>query len=229
VVVIRGEVAEILNLPQPAGYLVNTVARGSPAWHARFRAPARGMLRKARSPRGTRATRVIPMANRPCAMAGTHVEDAMIGTRRTALVIALCAALAASTAYATDNPFVGRWHWSPTQSTLPPGATAPRDVVSEISQDGAAVSWSVTVTMPDDQRHVMTFKAGAEPARVGGDTTASAVLDADTLKTTFSGDAGQSDTLTCKISANHNQMTCDGVLNDGKGHSVSYVDVYDRM
>lgn len=161
---------------------------------------------------------------------GTHVEDAMIGTRRTALVIALCAGLAASGVYAADNPFVGRWHWNQAQSTLPPGATVPKDVVSEISQaDGGSVSWSVTVTMPDDQRHVMTFKAGAEPARVGSDTIASAVLSAETLQTTFSGDGGQSDTLTCTVSANHDQMTCKGVLNDGKGHSVSYVDVYDRM
>jgi serine protease Do len=31
---VAGEVAEILNVPQPAGYLVKTVARGSPAWSA---------------------------------------------------------------------------------------------------------------------------------------------------------------------------------------------------
>jgi serine protease Do len=31
---ITGEVAQILNIPQPAGYLVKTVARGSPAWLA---------------------------------------------------------------------------------------------------------------------------------------------------------------------------------------------------
>jgi serine protease Do len=32
--VVTGEIAEILNVPQPAGYLVKTVARGSPAWLA---------------------------------------------------------------------------------------------------------------------------------------------------------------------------------------------------
>ena len=32
--IVAGEVAEILNVPQPAGYLVKTVARGSPAWSA---------------------------------------------------------------------------------------------------------------------------------------------------------------------------------------------------
>jgi serine protease Do len=32
--IVAGEVAEILNAPQPAGYLVKTVARASPAWSA---------------------------------------------------------------------------------------------------------------------------------------------------------------------------------------------------
>src|SRR5437870_4839515 len=32
--VVTGELAEILNVPQPAGYLVKTVAKGSPAWMA---------------------------------------------------------------------------------------------------------------------------------------------------------------------------------------------------
>lgn len=153
----------------------------------------------------------------------------MVGIRRAALVIGLGAALAASTAQAQDSPFIGRWHWNAAQSTLPPGATAPKDVVSDISQADGTVSWSVTIVTPDDQTHVMRFKAGADPERVGRDTTAAARLGGATLQTTFSGDAGQSDTLTCTVSANHEQMTCEGVLSDGKGHSVSYVDVYDRM
>jgi len=32
--VVTGVLAEILNVPQPAGYLVKTVAKGSPAWMA---------------------------------------------------------------------------------------------------------------------------------------------------------------------------------------------------
>ena len=139
-------------------------------------------------------------------------------------------ALVAGTAWADDNPFIGKWHWNPGQSTLPPGATTPKDVVSEISQAaGGPVTWSVTIVTPDDQRHVMTFKAGAAPERVASDTTASAHLSGDTLQATFNGDAGQSDALTCTVSANRNQMTCQGVLSDGRGHSVNYVDVYDRM
>ena len=153
----------------------------------------------------------------------------MVGIRKTSLVIGLGAALAVSTAYAQDSPLIGRWHWNQAQSTLPPGATAPKDVVSDISQADGAVSWSVTIVTPDDQTQVMRFKAGAEPERVGRDTTAMARLSGDTLQAMFSGDAGQSDTLTCTVSANHEKMTCKGVLSDGKGHSVSYVDVYDKM
>ena len=150
--------------------------------------------------------------------------------RRLAVATALWAALAPCAAHAADSPFVGRWHWNPAQSTLPPGATTPKDVVTEIVQaDAGAVSWSVTIVMPDDQRHVMTFKAGPSPERLGGDTTVTVRLSDDTLQTTFNGDGGQSDTLTCTVSANHNQMTCKGVLSDSRNHSVSYVDVYDRM
>jgi hypothetical protein len=138
----------------------------------------------------------------------------------------LCAALAASAAHAEDSRFVGRWHWNQAQSTLPSGAAAPKDVVTAISQaDGGAVSWVVTIVTPDDQQHVMTFTAGGDAQPVASDTTASARLNGDTLQATFSGYAGQSDTLTCTVSANHTQMTCSGVLTDGHGHSVDYADV----
>ena len=155
----------------------------------------------------------------------------MVGIQRRTLVMGLCAVLTASAAYAQDNPFVGRWHWNEAQSTLPPGEPAPKDVVSEISRvDGGKVSWSVTIVAPNDERHVVTFEA--EPggnAQHGIDTTASALMADETLQATFSGPAGQSDTQTCAVSADKKQMTCKGVLNDGQGQSVSYVDVYDRM
>ena len=153
----------------------------------------------------------------------------MGGIRSTAVVAGLWAAMAVSAARAEDSPFVGRWHWNQAQSTLPPGAMAPKDVMSEISQaEGGALSWTVTVVMPDDQQHAMTLKAGPAPERVGSDTTASVRLSGEMLQTAFNGDAGQSDILTCTVSANHQQMTCNGVLSDGRGHSVNYVDVYDR-
>ena len=154
----------------------------------------------------------------------------IMGIRSTTLVVGLCVVLASSAGYTEDSPFVGRWHWNPAASTLPPGAIPPKDVLNEISgAEAGTVTWSVTVVTPDDQRHVMTFKAGADGERIGSDTTVSASLSDDTLQTTFNGDGGQSDTLTCSVSANHSRLTCNGVLSDGLGHSVSYVDVYDRI
>ena len=151
--------------------------------------------------------------------------------RSTALIVGLGAALAAGAAYAGDSPFLGRWHWNPAQSTLPPGEPAPKDVVSEISQaNETSVAWALTIVTPDDQRHVVKFESNpAGAAQHGRDTTASARLTDETLQATFNGPGGRSDTQTCTVSANRKQLTCKGVLSDGQGHSVSYVDVYDRM
>jgi len=131
-----------------------------------------------------------------------------------------------------SRSFVGRWHWNPAQSTLPPGEPAPNDLISEISRaDGNHVTWSVTIVTPDGQPHVVTLDAAAngESRRISSDTTASARLTGDTLEATFKGPTGRSDIQTCTISTNQLQMTCRGVVTDGSGHTVSYVDVYDRM
>src|SRR5713101_1012249 len=99
--------------------------------------------------------------------------------RSTAVIVGLCAALTASSAWAESSPFVGRWHWNRAQSTLPPGEPSPNDVVSEISRaDGNSVTWSVTIVTPDDQPHVVTLAAGAdgESHRISSDTTASVRL-----------------------------------------------------
>ena len=77
----------------------------------------------------------------------------------------------------------------------------------------------------------MTFDAAAneEFVPISSDTTASARLTGDTLQATFKGSTGQSDAQTCTVSADQQQMTCSGVLTDGNGQTVNYVDVYDRM
>jgi hypothetical protein len=156
----------------------------------------------------------------------------MVGIRRPALVVGLCAALVAGATYAEDSPFVGRWHWNRAQSTLPPGEPAPKDVVTEISRvNRGGVSWSVTIVTPDDQQRVVTFdaKPGDEPKMITSDTSVSARMADETLQATFDGPAGLSDTQSCTVSADRRQMTCKGVLGDGLGYSASYVDVYDRM
>jgi len=152
--------------------------------------------------------------------------------RSITVIVGLCAALTASSAWAESSPFVGRWHWNRAQSTLPPGEPAPNDLISEISRaDGNFVTWSVTIVTPDGQPHVVTFDAAAngESYLISSDTTASARLTGDTLHATFKGPTGRSDAQTCTVSADQQHMTCRGVVTDGKGQAVNYVDVYDRM
>jgi len=152
--------------------------------------------------------------------------------RSSTVVVGLCAALIASSAWAEGSPFVGRWHWNRAQSTLPPDEPAPVDLISEISRaDGDYVTWSITIVAPDGRSHVVMFGAPAngEPHRISSDTSASARLAGDALQATFNGPSGRSDAQTCSVSADQRQMTCKGVLADGRGHTVNYVDVYDRM
>ena len=152
--------------------------------------------------------------------------------RGTTVILGLCAALTVSSAWAENSPFVGRWHWNPAQSTLPPGEPAPNELTSEISRaDGNSVTWSVTIVTPDGQSHVVTFDAAdyGEFVPISSDTSAAARLIGDTLQATFKGPIGQSDAQMCTVSADQQQMTCRGVLTDGNGQTVSYVDVYDRM
>ena len=152
--------------------------------------------------------------------------------RGTTVIVGLCAALTAGSAWGESSPFVGRWHWNRAQSTLPPGEPGPTDLTNEISRaDGTFVTWSVTIVTPDGQPHAVTFDAAAngESYRISSDTTASARLTRDTLQATFKGATGQSDAQTCTVSRDQRQMTCRGVLTDQNGHTVNYVDVYDRM
>ena len=147
------------------------------------------------------------------------------------VVMGLCALLATSSAWAESSPFVGRWQWNRAQSTLPPGAPVPKDLICDIARaESNHLSWSVTILTPEDQPYVETFAAPANGdfTPISSETTASVRLTEDTLQATFKGPAGQSDTQTCTLSADHTQMTCRGVLTKGAGRTVNYVDVYDR-
>jgi hypothetical protein len=157
-------------------------------------------------------------------MRGLHVTKGAIG---------LCVALAASSAWAdSSSPFVGRWHWNPAQSAIPPGQPVPNDVTAEISRaDSAHLQWSLTVVDPQSQPDVETFDAPAngEFYPVSSDTTAAFRLTGSTLQGTFKGPSGQTDELTCTVASDQKTMTCTGVLGDGQGHTANYADVYDRM
>jgi hypothetical protein len=92
------------------------------------------------------------------------------------------------------------------------------------------VKWSLTVLTTEGRPHVETFDTAAngEFYPISSETTASVRLTGDTLQATFKGPSGQSDAQTCTLSADHTQMICRGVLTEGDGRTVTYVDVYDR-
>ena len=148
------------------------------------------------------------------------------------IVTGLCAALAASSAWADSSAFVGRWHWDPAQSTLPPGEPAPNDLTAECSRaDSTRLTWSVTIITPQGRRYVDTFDVAPDGKfyPISIDTTAAFRLTGDALQARFKGPTGQSDVVSCTLSADQKVMTCSGVLNQGNGRTANYVDVYDRI
>ena len=56
--------------------------------------------------------------------------------RGTAVIVGLCVALTASSAWAESSPFVGRWHWNRAQSTLPPGEPPPNGLLRKSLASG---------------------------------------------------------------------------------------------
>jgi hypothetical protein len=156
----------------------------------------------------------------------------MSGFGTAKIVIALCVVLTAGSAWAGDGSFVGRWHWNRAQSTVPPGEPVPNDIVAEIARvDSTHVNWSLTVLASQGQKSVETFDAVAngEFYPINSDTTAAFSLIGNALQATFKGPTGETDSLTCSVAADRRTMTCRGVLSDGDGRAINYVDVYDRM
>jgi hypothetical protein len=146
--------------------------------------------------------------------------------------IGLGAMLAAGSAWADNGAFVGRWHLNQAESILPPGEPAPKDLVAEISQaDSARVRWSLTVAAVQGETNVETFDvvANGELHPINDDTTAAFTVKGNLLESMFKGPNGQTDTLTCGLSADRSKMTCRGALSDGNGRTATYVDVFDRM
>lgn len=148
------------------------------------------------------------------------------------VLIGLCFMSTAGSAWADSNSFVGRWHLNQAQSTLPAGAPAPKDVVAEFSRvDGTHVKWSLTVLASQGQTSVETFDtvANGEFYPINSDTTAAFRLNGNSLQATFKGPTGQTDTLSCTLTADLKKMICKGALISGDGRMTNYVDVYDRM
>jgi hypothetical protein len=147
-------------------------------------------------------------------------------------VVGLSIVLAAGAAWADSSSLIGRWHWNRAQSTMPPGEPVPNDLTVEISRvDNTHVKWSLTVLAAQGRKNVEAFDtpANGEFYPVSSDTTAAFRIGESSLAATFKGPAGETDTLTCTVSADRLKMTCKGALVDGHGRAVNYVDVYDRM
>jgi hypothetical protein len=64
---------------------------------------------------------------------------------------------------------------------------------------------------------------GSPDASTGAFTVTAATLDS-----VYTNRDGSTDRASCSLSADRKKMTCRGTESDGKGHSASYVDVYDR-
>lgn len=152
----------------------------------------------------------------------------------TAAVLAL-AAFGAAAAWAASSPFVGQWHWNRAESSITPGEALPSDVVLAItSVEPSRVQWTVTTVDDKGARHVESFTGAADgkPAPLSGSedgTTVAVALHGSVLETTYANPDGSSEHEACSVAADGKKMTCKGSESDGKGHTQSYVDVYDRQ
>jgi hypothetical protein len=143
-------------------------------------------------------------------------------------------AFAFASAQADPASFVGRWHWNRAQSSLAPGEPAPKDIMLNITDAASGrLKWTLTQVDPAGQQHIQSFDGpsnGTPTKLIGTDdgTTAGFTLAGDSLTAVFKGPEGESDSWACTISPDQRKMSCKGTESDGKGHSMSYTDVYDR-
>ena len=134
--------------------------------------------------------------------------------------------------HAQASPFVGLWHLDVAQSKPAPGETAPADLTTRIDRvDTQHVRWTTTTTDGRGQKDVETFDnpGNGEFYSLNGYTMVSHRVSAGALQSTYRDDRGQTDTLTCMLSADARQMTCNGVVTHQDGSVVRYTDVFDRM
>ena len=151
------------------------------------------------------------------------------------LIPAAIIAAVASMAMAADNGgFIGRWHWNKALSTAAPGEPLPKDVVLTItSATPAKVEWSLTRVDGDGSQHVESFSGtgkGQPAAITGGDGSMAAfTVTEHAMGSSYTNPDGSSERALCSLSADGKTMTCHGTESDGKGHSLDYTDVYERM
>ena len=155
---------------------------------------------------------------------------------RTFMAAAAAALLLSTAALAADDgagAFAGEWRWNKTESSVIPGEPVPREVVLRIaSATPARVQWTLTRTDADGSEHTESFSGSGngQAGTVTGapDTTGAFTVTATTLEANYASKDGSTDRTSCTLSADRKKMTCRGTESDGKGHSMNYVDIYDR-
>lgn len=153
--------------------------------------------------------------------------------------IAACIAWAATgsmlTALAQTPSFVGTWRWNAAQSTMTPGEAPPREVVLAIGgAETGRVQWTLTRVDAKGDKLVESYSGTGDgkPAPVIGappGTTARFTVAPNSLTSSYANSDGSTERATCTLSPDGRVMTCLGTDDDGKGHTSSYRDVFDRQ
>jgi hypothetical protein len=154
---------------------------------------------------------------------------------RTIAVACLVWAAAATPALAQAPAFVGSWHWNRAESTVAAGEQLPNDVVLAIATaETGRVQWTLTGTDAKGAKHVESYNGTGDgkPAAVAGapqGTTAAFTVTPTTMTAAYSNTDGGAEHTTCTLSTDRRKMVCAGTDSDGKGHTSTYRDVYDRQ
>ncbi len=142
-----------------------------------------------------------------------------------------CLPLPAS-AQGQASPFVGTWHLNAALSKAAPGETLPGDLTTEISRvDPAHVRWSTISVNAKGEKDVRVFDnpGNGEFYSFSPYVMVSHRIGPDSLQSVYRDNAGQSDALTCTLSAAGRQMTCAGLVTHRDGSVVRYTDVFERV
>ena len=158
-------------------------------------------------------------------------------TRVSCLLLAMCGAPGllvshAARAQAPAQGFVGRWQLNMAQSKFAPGEVPPGSLLTQIDRaDAEHVHWSTTTTNAQGKKDVETFDnpGNGQFYSLDGYTMVSHTLSPSSLVSTFRDSSGQTDVLTCTLSAAGAQMTCAGVITHPDKSVVRYVDLFDRI